>query len=345
MWRQFIFMWMVLIGLHVAKADECSEGELKCDRSEQCYPEEFKCDGTANCWDGTDECGCDGYDCPGNRLKCPDDVCGKEDGKLCDGRSDCPRHKDEQECESCVDGAFHCSEQKKCIPDEWHCDGINDCDGEDEENCAACVNGAFHCSEQKKCIHNEWHCNGIDDCDGEDEENCAECNNDAFLCTADSTCIRSSWVCDSWPDCSDGKDDIGCSYDGCGNDEFKCNNPPPSFPNCVSGDKINDDANDCGDCSDEAFAESCVHAESPLPARSLLKTRGQRKKDDGRVNTVARDSKNVDAHRQPLRRGESHLKDYLRKYLLRSKTDDRLANRNLGRREMDKRKPAAKKLK
>lgn len=81
------------------------------------------------------------------------------------------------------------------------------------------------------------------------------------------------------------------------------------------------------------------------PARSLLKTRGQRKKYDSRENTVARDSKNVDAHRQPLRRGESHLKDYLRKYLLRSKTDDRLANRNLGRRGMDKRRKKDKKSK
>ena len=46
--------------------------------------------------------------------------------------------------------------------------------------------------------------------------------------------------------------------DGCGNDEFKCYNPPPSFPKCVPGDNINDGTNDCGDCSDEAFAESCV---------------------------------------------------------------------------------------
>ncbi|VDI24043.1 uncharacterized protein LOC143042041 [Mytilus galloprovincialis] len=312
MWRQFIFIWMVLIGLHVAKADECSEGELECDRSEQCYPEELRCDGTANCWDGTDECGCEEYVCPGNRLKCPDDVCGMEDGKMCDGRSDCPRHKDEQDCESCVDDAFHCSEEKKCIPDEWHCDGI-------------------------------------DDCDGEDEKDCEECNNDAFLCTADSTCIRSNWVCDSWPDCSDGQDDIGCPDNGCGNDEFKCYNPPPSFPKCVPGDNINDGTNDCGDCSDEAFAESCVPTGPPPPpgppARSLLKTRGQRKKYDSRENTVARDSKNVDAHRQPLRRGESHLKDYLRKYLLRSKTDERLANRNLGRRGMDKRRKKDKKSK
>lgn len=36
---------------------------------------------------------------------------------------------------ACDDGAFHCSIEKKCIPSEWHCDGIDDCDGEDELDC------------------------------------------------------------------------------------------------------------------------------------------------------------------------------------------------------------------
>ncbi|CAC5362089.1 LRP1B [Mytilus coruscus] len=303
MWRQFSFMWMVLIGIHVAKVNSCEEDELECKRSEQCYPKGYKCDGHADCWDGTDECGCDEYVCPDNRLKCPDDVCGMEDGKLCDGHSDCPRNTDEEDCESCVDDAFLCAEEEKCIPGEWHCDGHNDCNGEDEKDCM-------------------------------------ECNGGAFMCTADNKCVRSSWVCDSYPDCSDGMDDIGCPDDGCGNNEFACFLPPPSYPNCVSKDKINDGTNDCGDCSDEAYDESCVPGGPPTPERSLLKAdrRKQRKeKDEGRVNTIARGNKNIDAHRQILRRGKSYLKDNLREYLLRSKTDDRLANRILGRREREKR--------
>ena len=39
------------------------------------------------------------YVCSGNRLTCPDDTCGKEDGKLCNARRDCPRGKDEEDCE------------------------------------------------------------------------------------------------------------------------------------------------------------------------------------------------------------------------------------------------------
>ncbi|XP_063414275.1 very low-density lipoprotein receptor-like isoform X2 [Mytilus trossulus] len=371
MWKQFNFMLMVLIGLHLAKADDCLENELECRRSEQCYPKEYRCDGYADCSDGTDECGCEDYVCPGNRLKCPDDVCGMEDGKLCDGRHDCPGSKDEEDCEACVDGAFHCSIEKKCIPSEWHCDGVDDCDGEDEKDCTDCNNY----------------------------------ENGAFLCTADSTCIRWDWVCDSYPDCSDGEEDIGCPDDGCENNEFKCNDPYPSFPKCVPGDKINDGTNDCGDCSDEKFAESCVpgvpggpsppviNPPAPQhPSRGLQKARGQmmkkdegtkhtvareqrrkkdegtvhtitreqrrkkdegtvhtinreqrRKKDEGRVHTVARSNKDIDAHRKFLTRGKSNLKDNLINYLLHRKTDDRLANRILSRREKDKRKPKAKK--
>ncbi|XP_052077226.1 very low-density lipoprotein receptor-like [Mytilus californianus] len=300
MWRKFSLMCIVLIGLHVAKVNTCETGELECDRLEQCYPKELKCDGNADCRDGTDECGCDEYICPDNRLKCPDDLCGMKDGKLCDGHSDCPSNKDEEDCDSCIDDAFLCSKEEKCIPGDWHCDGY-------------------------------------DDCNGEDEKDCIECNGGAFMCTADSKCVRSRYVCDSFPDCSDGMYDIGCPDDGCGNDEFACALPPPNYPNCVPSNKIYDDTNDCGDCSDEANAESCVLGGPPPPgelSRSLLKTRGERKKkNEGRVNTVVRSNKNIDA----LRSGKSYLKENLREYLLRSKTGNRLANRILGRREMEKR--------
>lgn len=105
------------------------------------------------------------------------------------------------------------------------------------------------------------------------------------------------------------------------------------------------------------------------PARSLHKAHGQRtkkdedtvhtitreqrrKKDESKVHTVsreqrrkkdedtvARSNKDIDAHRKFLRRGKSNLKDNLMNYLLHRKTDDRLANRILSRREMDKRRP------
>lgn len=66
-------------------------------------------------------------------------------------------------------------------------------------------------------------------------------------------------------------------------------------------------------------------------------SREQRRKKD--EDTVARSNKDIDAHRKFLRRGKSNLKDNLMNYLLHRKTDDRLANRILSRREMDKRRP------
>lgn len=65
----------------------------------------------------------------------------------------------------------------------------------------------------------------------------------------------------------------------------------------------------------------------------------RRKKDEDTVHTVARSNKDIDAHRKFLRRGKSNLKDNLMNYLLHRKTDDRLANGILSRREMDKRRP------
>lgn len=41
---------------------------------------------------------------------------------------------------ACVDGAFHCSVEKKCIPIKWRCDGMDDCNGEDEMDCAGKYN-------------------------------------------------------------------------------------------------------------------------------------------------------------------------------------------------------------
>ncbi|VDI10959.1 Hypothetical predicted protein [Mytilus galloprovincialis] len=323
MWKQFSFMLMVLIGLHLAKADDCLENELKCRRSEQCYPKEYRCDGYADCDDGTDECQCEDYVCSGNRLTCPDDTCGKEDGKLCNGRRDCPRGKDEVDCESCVDGAFHCSVEKKCIPIKWRCDGMDDCNGEDEMDCAdfdcpdnklkcpddfcgredACVDGAFHCSIEKKCIPSEWHCDGYDDCDGEDE--------------------------------------------------LDCTGPPPQEParslHKAHGQRTKKDegtvhtvAREQRRKKDEDTVHTITREQRRKKDESKVHTvsREQRRKKD--EDTVARSNKDIDAHRKFLRRGKSNLKDNLMNYLLHRKTDDRLANRILSHREMDKRRPRVK---
>lgn len=39
------------------------------------------------------------YECPDNLLKCPDGLCGREDGKVCNGKRDCPLQSEEEDCD------------------------------------------------------------------------------------------------------------------------------------------------------------------------------------------------------------------------------------------------------
>lgn len=81
---------------------------------------------------------------------------------------------------TCNEKQFRCLNSSKCIPENWYCDGDNDCgagDLSDESNCtaAACTDAQFRCNNGK-CTLSGWRCDGFNDCsDGSDELNCGKC--------------------------------------------------------------------------------------------------------------------------------------------------------------------------
>ncbi|XP_078577923.1 procollagen C-endopeptidase enhancer 1-like [Branchiostoma floridae x Branchiostoma japonicum] len=73
----------------------------------------------------------------------------------------------------CTVSEFECA-NGGCIPNNWICDGDNDCgDMSDEQNCVGtCGGGRFDCANGN-CIDSDWICDGDNDCgDMSDELNC-----------------------------------------------------------------------------------------------------------------------------------------------------------------------------
>ena len=67
----------------------------------------------------------------------------------------------------------------------------------------------FECETSKKCIPREWQCNNVTDCEDGSDEHC-ECGDGEFQCD-DGTCIIERYFCDGKPDCRLGEDEIqGC---------------------------------------------------------------------------------------------------------------------------------------
>ncbi|KAI1710085.1 low-density lipoprotein receptor domain class A domain-containing protein [Ditylenchus destructor] len=106
----------------------------------RCKTEGEVCDGRTDCEDGSDE-----RDCP----LITTEQCsryhfvpgfGREVSGLvtrCNGIFDCPGREDEEECEGCINNAYHCYLNNTCITSIQRCDGVKDCEqGEDEVNCS-----------------------------------------------------------------------------------------------------------------------------------------------------------------------------------------------------------------
>ncbi|XP_075884557.1 low-density lipoprotein receptor-related protein 4 isoform X1 [Nelusetta ayraudi] len=163
------------------------------------------------------------------------------------------------EC-SCGRSHFSCSVSSlgecTCIPEQWRCDGDNDCgDHSDEDGCMlpTCSPLDFHC-DNGKCVRRSWVCDGDNDCeDDSDEQDCPprECEEDEFQCQ-NGYCIRSLWHCDGDNDCGDNSDEQ-CDMRKCSDKEFRC-----SDGSCIAEHWYCDGDADCKDSSDEDNCPSDV---------------------------------------------------------------------------------------
>ncbi|XP_065222047.1 uncharacterized protein LOC135846721 [Planococcus citri] len=88
----------------------------------------------------------------------------------CIGHNEMKLFEEQESIAACVDG-FKC-DQRRCIPQDWRCDGHIDCEDEtDELNCKQCP-GQLHCG-MGQCIATSHICDGVLNCPwGQDERNC-----------------------------------------------------------------------------------------------------------------------------------------------------------------------------
>ena len=101
----------------------------------------------------------------------------------------------------CSPDEFDCQDSTGCIPEDWECDGISDCEesGIDEhDGCShECATGNFECVSENKCIPQDWVCDYFPDCadQSDEKQNCPPCS--GFTCGISGMCLEERYVCDS----------------------------------------------------------------------------------------------------------------------------------------------------
>ncbi|XP_073770596.1 uncharacterized protein si:dkey-88l16.3 isoform X2 [Danio rerio] len=155
-----------------------------------------------------------------------------------------------------------------------------------------CSRNQWQCDDGA-CVSHRWRCDGASDCqDGSDEMECL-CQPGDFECLDGSGCVIGSDVCDGVTHCPDGSDEWDCSWrSGCLSSDWKCRNNI-----CIPQELLCNDANDCGDDSDEETCGSCGRMSIRCPDGSCLTPRQ-------RCDGVAQCS---DSRDEPLTCGKSCL--------------------------------------
>nr|CAD7433292.1 unnamed protein product [Timema monikensis] len=91
--------------------------------------------------------------------------------------------------------------------------GCGEDPGQDDGQCLM-AERQVRCPRTRKCIKEEWLCDGEDDCgDFSDETHCGynlNCTADEFQCE-NGLCVRNSWRCDGDNDCKDFSDELNCT--------------------------------------------------------------------------------------------------------------------------------------
>ncbi|RMG97899.1 MAG: hypothetical protein D6705_07520 [Deltaproteobacteria bacterium] len=197
---------LIVAGAVVASCKD--DGESRADRMREASESAVRLQ--CECWavDGSfdvlgyssvEECVADLTDPSGYDEACVDDVW---NDSAYDAWADCyvPEFEKYIECErarGCSSGEFSCADGSDTIPENWVCDGTEDCgDGSDEQNCdgvEACTDPTATCGDPPAGFES-----AINMCQK------------MFACADGNGTIPENWVCDGEADCGDGSDEQGC---------------------------------------------------------------------------------------------------------------------------------------
>uniref|UniRef100_A0A182NPC2 FZ domain-containing protein n=1 Tax=Anopheles dirus TaxID=7168 RepID=A0A182NPC2_9DIPT len=111
----------------------------------------------------------------------------------------------------------HIIASSEALTATFDCDSYPDSDDrnvcEDPTRLGQCYANEFRCADSS-CIPLQWKCDNIKDCQGgEDESDCKQCERDEYRCMSNDKCIPDKWRCDQYEDCPDASDELDCYYD------------------------------------------------------------------------------------------------------------------------------------